>query len=324
MVDSAIALDDLDRRIVGALQIDGRAEAARIATVLNVSARTVARRLTRMRDARALTVARDVVAEQSVGATLLRVRVLRGRLDTIADSFAQRPGVGSVDIVVGGEEIDVLVTSAPADRDRLPFHQLPATGAITSTSAHGVIHTFANASDWRTDALTPDEAAALAPAVRNTSPHSLDHLDTQLLELLAVDARLSQATLAQRAGAPESTVRRRLRRLTDSGMLRTHVTIDPRLLGLAIDANMWLEVPPAHLHAAGQALATHRYTHAVAATTGPANLVAALYCPDLHALYDFTANVLGPLGITRVETNVIARTVKPIGPSAPLADRRAP
>lgn len=96
-------------------------------------------------------------------------------------------------------------------------------------------------------------------------------------------------------------------------MLRTHAVIDSRLLGPAIDANLWLEVPPAHLHAAGEALAAHPHTHAVVATTGPANLVASLYCPDLHALYDFTAHVLGPLGIARVETNVIAGTVKPVG-----------
>ncbi|KRV48574.1 AsnC family transcriptional regulator [Wenjunlia vitaminophila] len=311
--DSVVSLDGLDRRIVGALQVDGRAETSRIATVLGVSARTVARRLTRMRDARVLTVVRTVVAEQSVGATLLRVRVLRGRLRAIADSFARRPDVGSVDIVVGGEEIDVLVTAGPADRDRLLFHQLPATGAITSTTAHSVLHTFADAADWRTDALTPGEAAALAPRSQNTTAHTPDRLDLRLLDLLAEDARLPHTALAQRTGASESTVRRRLRHLSEGGMLRTHVTINPRLLGLAIDANLWLEVPPAHLHGAGQALAAHPYTHAVAATTGPANLVAALYCPDLQALYDFTANVLGPLGIARAETNVIAETVKRVG-----------
>lgn len=311
--DSGVALDDLDRRIVGALQVDGRAEISRIAAVLDVSARTVARRLTRMHDARVLTVVRTIAAEQSVGATLLRVRVLRGKLDTIADSFAKRPDVGSVDIVVGGEEIDVLVIADPADRDRLLFRQLPATGAITSTTAHSVLHTFADAADWRADVLTPGQAAALARPSPRTAAHTPDLLDERLLDLLTENARLSHTALAQQSGASESTVRRRLRRLTDAGMLRTHVTVDPRLLGMTIDANLWLEVPPARLHAAGRALAAHPHTHAVAATTGPANLVAALYCPDLRALYAFTVDVLGPLGITRAETTVIARTVKRIG-----------
>ncbi|MFJ7262293.1 hypothetical protein ACIQV2_19285 [Streptomyces globosus] len=41
--------------------------------------------------------------------------------------------------------------------------------------------------------------------------------------------------------------------------------------------------------------------------------MAALHCPELHALYDFTANVLGPLGITRAETALVARTAKRVG-----------
>ncbi|MEU1879644.1 Lrp/AsnC family transcriptional regulator [Streptosporangium sp. NPDC020072] len=311
-MDSGITLDDLDRRIIGALQVDGRAEIFRIATVLGVSARTVTRRLTRMREG-GITVVRTITAEQSIGATLLRVRVLRGKVDTIAASFARRPDVGSVDIVMGGEEIDVLVVADPGDRDRLLFRQLPATGAITSTTAHSVLHTFADAAGWRADVLTPGQVAALAQPSPGMASHTPDLLDERLLGLLAEDARLSHAALAHRTGASESTVRRRLRHLTDGGMLRTHVTVDPRLLGLAVDANLWLEVPPARLRTAGQTLATHPHTHAVAATTGPTNLVVALYCPDLHALYAFTTDVLGPLGITRAETVVIARTVKPMG-----------
>ncbi|MFC3986597.1 hypothetical protein [Streptosporangium jomthongense] len=64
---------------------------------------------------------RTIAAEQSIGATLLQARVPHGKVDTIAASFARRPDVGSVDIVMGGEEIDVPVIADPADLDRLPF-----------------------------------------------------------------------------------------------------------------------------------------------------------------------------------------------------------
>ncbi|MFJ7591318.1 Lrp/AsnC family transcriptional regulator [Streptomyces sp. NPDC097617] len=311
--DSGVTLDALDRSVVGALQIDGRAEISRMAAVLGVSPRTVTRRLHRLLHAGALRVVRTTATAQAVGATVLRVRVLRGKIDTIAESFAKRPDVLTADIVLGGEEINVVLTGGPQSRDRLLHHQLPATGAITSTTAHSVLHVFADAAHWRADVLTADQVAALAPGPSRDEACPTDALDDRLLELLRDDARLPQATLAQLTGTPESTVRRRLHRLTDAGMLRTHAVVDPRLLGMDIDAALWLHVPPARLREAGRTLAAHRYTHAVAATTGPANLIAAVYCPDLTALYTFTTDVLGPLGITSAETAIIARTVKPVG-----------
>ncbi|URM89258.1 Lrp/AsnC ligand binding domain-containing protein [Streptomyces sp. MRC013] len=87
----------------------------------------------------------------------------------------------------------------------------------------------------------------------------------------------------------------------------------PELLGLTVDADLWMRVPPARLREAGETLAAHPLTHAVAATTGECNLIAAVYCRDLRALYDFTTDVLGPLGVSGVETTVIARAVKPVG-----------
>ncbi|MFE0043196.1 Lrp/AsnC family transcriptional regulator [Streptomyces albireticuli] len=121
------------------------------------------------------------------------------------------------------------------------------------------------------------------------------------------------AALAAELGVPESTVRRRLRRLTGAGLLRTHVGVDPRLLGMAVDANLWLEVPSARLAEAGRVLAAHPRVHGVLATSGPSNLLVALFCEDLGGLYRFTTDVLAPLGIARAETTVVGRAVKRAG-----------
>lgn len=49
------------------------------------------------------------------------------------------------------------------------------------------------------------------------------------------------------------------------------------------------------------------------ATSGPTNLMAAVFCPDHPALYRFQTEVLGPLGVRRVETAVVARAVERAG-----------
>ncbi|MER7584552.1 Lrp/AsnC family transcriptional regulator [Kitasatospora sp. NPDC097691] len=314
--DPDAVLDSLDRRLVCALQVDGRAEPGRIAEVLGVSARTVTRRLARMRQAGVLRVVRmPDVEEAAVGALLLRVRVLSGRVDAIAQALADRSDVPFVDVMLGGHEVGAVMLTDAGARDRLLYGQLPATSAVTETTTHAVLHAFADAGQWRAGHLTEEEAAALTrpAAPRPTAPPPLDGLDRALLERLGEDARQSHAVLAAAVGAPESTVRRRLHRLDDLGRLRTHATVDPQLLGMAVDANLWLDVPPGRLAEVGTALARHPQVHGVFATSGPTNLLATLFCADHGELYRFLTDSLGPLGAARVETTITARAVKRAG-----------
>ncbi|MFG3049574.1 Lrp/AsnC family transcriptional regulator [Kitasatospora sp. NPDC048239] len=312
--DPDSTLDALDRRLVCALQVDGRAGTGRIAEVLGVSARTVTRRLTRMQQAGVLRVVRlPDVEDAAAGALILRVRVLRGKVDTIAQSLADRPDVPFVDVMLGGQEVGAVVLTDAGSRDRLLYGQLPATAAVTETTAHAVLHAFCDAGRWQAGYLAEDEAAALAPPPADTPAPPLDGLDRSLLARLGTDARQSDAALAAAVGAPESTVRRRLHRLAAGGLLRTHATVDPRLLGMAVDANLWLDVPPGRLAEVGTALARHPQVHGVFATSGPAGLLATLFCADHGGLYRFITSTLGPLGVTGIETAIVGRAVKRAG-----------
>ncbi|GAA1397404.1 Lrp/AsnC family transcriptional regulator [Kitasatospora putterlickiae] len=315
--DPDTVLDALDRRLVCALQVNGRAGAGRIAEVLGVSARTVTRRLTRLQQTGLVRVVRmPAVEDAAVGALLLRIRVLRGKADTVAQALADRPDVPFVDVMLGGQEIGAVMLSDAGARDRLLYGRLPATTAVAETTAHAVLHAFARADQWRSGHLGEAEAAALAePGPARPAPGGvlLDELDRALLDRLGEDARQSHAALAAAVGTPESTVRRRLHRLDGAGLVRTHTTVDPRLLGLAVDANLWLDVPPGRLAAVGAALARHRQVHGVFATSGPANLMAAVFCPDHAGLYRFVTDTLGPLGVGRAETTIVARAVKRAG-----------
>ncbi|MFE0043195.1 Lrp/AsnC family transcriptional regulator [Streptomyces albireticuli] len=172
VADPARTLDLLDRRIVSALQIDGRAETRRIAEVLGVSARTVARRLARMREAGLVRVTRmpDPEGGGAVGALVLRVRVLRGKVETLADALAARPDVPFVDILMGGEEIGAVVVPTAGDRDRLLYRQLPATRAVADSTVHAVLHVYADAAQWRAGWLDEGEVAALTPAPDPAGP----------------------------------------------------------------------------------------------------------------------------------------------------------
>ncbi|MDI2132931.1 Lrp/AsnC family transcriptional regulator [Yinghuangia seranimata] len=319
--DPDTVLDPVDRLVVAALQVDGRAAPGRIADVLGVSERTVTRRLTRMYDAGVVRVVclpapSDTRHRYPLG---LRMRVLRGKVGAIAAALARRPDVWFVDVLSSGEEITALMYADDLNRDRLLFDELPATSAVVQTTAYAVLHTFADATAWRAGLLTPDQTAALT-ADRPTAtrppdgdPHRPDPLDRTILAALRTDARAPLSGVAERVGAPPSTVRRRVAALDAAGLLRTHATIDPRLLGYRVDADLWISVPPAALDETGRALAAHPAVHGVYAGTGPTNLMATVFCRDLPELYTLVSGTLAALPVTAVETTLVSRTVKRTG-----------
>lgn len=301
-----------DQRLIAALQCDGRLGAERAGEVLGISARTVGRRWRALMADGAVRVVALPAVPDTVGAVLLRIKVLRGKLDTITAALAARPDVPFIDVSASGDEIGAVARTVPGSRDPLVFGQLPATQAVTSVNAATVLHAFRYAFEWRHDVLSAAERAALTPprSTQADGPAAYDELDRAVLTELTADARAAAATVAARTGQPESTVRRRIARLVGEGRLLTQVAVDVRLLGLAIDANVMLEVPPDRLDAAGRALAAHPAVHGAFATTGSFNLYAAVWVRDLAALYRFVSDDLGGLGISRMETVIVGQSVK--------------
>ena len=92
--------------------------------------------------------------------------------------------------------------------------------------------------------------------------------------------------------------------------------VDPRRLGLTVDAAVSMKVPPAALDAAGRALAAHPAVHGALATTGAHNLYAALWLPDLEHLYEYITGTLAELNVDSVDTVLIGHAVKRPGRGA--------
>ncbi|GHF55376.1 hypothetical protein GCM10018783_25640 [Streptomyces griseosporeus] len=318
-------LDIRDQRLIAALQCDGRLTAERAADALGMSPRTVHRRWQALTADGTCRVIALPARPSAVGALLLRIRVLGARRDALAAALAARDDIPFIDLSASGDEILAVSLTRPGTRDHLVFRELPATRAVTSVSADTILHLFAEAADWRHDVLTPDERAALTPAGSPTppAPDQADQADRDILAVLADDARAPAAAVAARTGRPESTVRRRIARLTATGLLRTHVVVDPRRLGLAIDANVLLRVAPDRLDDAGRALAAHPAVHGAFATTGTANLQAAVWMRDLADLYRFLSQDLAGLGVEAAETVIIGQAVKRPG-TLPVPPRRPP
>ncbi|MEE1782754.1 Lrp/AsnC family transcriptional regulator [Streptomyces sp. SP17BM10] len=313
--------DELDRHLVHALQIDGRAPFSTIAGVLGVSDRTIARRYARLRSTGAVRVIGGV-DPTALGAVVwfLRVRCAPAAALPVAEALARRPDTSWVSVTSGGTEITCAVRAeSEADSEALLLAKLPRTPRVEGVTAHSVLHTFYGGPDSLIARLGPLEEEAIErlrpPAVpHRPGPMRLDDGDRRLLAALAVDGRTGFEQLAAVTGWSPTTVRRRMSELRGRRLLYWDIDVDWSLFGVGTRTLLWLSVTPAKLAQAGQALAEHPQVAFAAATTGPTNLYASVVCANQRELYRYlTTRVAALPAITHIETAPVIKTLKQAG-----------
>ncbi|NUT50742.1 MAG: AsnC family transcriptional regulator [Saccharothrix sp.] len=313
-----VEFDELDRRVVHALQVDGRAGFTAIAAVLGVSDQTVARRYRRMLGAGVLRVAAQVDPWRTGQVRwYFRLWCRPGAAPAVAEALAKRPDTSFIQLVSAGTEVNCVVqVRSPDDRDALLLDKLPRTPQVLSVSAHCLLHMYyggAAQPPTLTGTLTAEQVAALSPPPpRPTAGRvELTGPDLPLLDELARDGRAGYADLAKAVGWSESAVRRRVEHLRAEGALFFDVDVAPRAIGFDAQARLWLSVAPAELDAVGRAMAGHPEVAFVASTTGRTNLVAAVVCREVSDLHEYvTGRLAGLAGITGMETAPVIRVVK--------------
>ncbi|MGF1240354.1 Lrp/AsnC family transcriptional regulator [Streptomyces sp. NPDC004684] len=323
-----LALDDLDRGIIHALQVDARAPFTLVAEVLGSSTQTVVRRYRRLCAQAGLRVV-TLPTPRSAGTHQWFVRLTAATRSAhdIAVALARRPDTSWVRLTSGGTEIVAIIHTAPTgpDEHALLLRDIPRTAGITSVSAHHLLHTYLGGpTAWRgrVNVLDEDQQARLRaerdgtaatgrdPARAEEEPYLLTDADRTLLAALREDARAGYADLAAATGTSPATVARRLAELRSRDALFFDVDIEPALLGITVSALLWMQVAPAHLETVATALTGHEELALVAATTGPANLVAHALCRDAEALHAYLTRRVAWESVARLETAPVLRTYK--------------
>ncbi|MFI6319527.1 Lrp/AsnC family transcriptional regulator [Nonomuraea sp. NPDC050556] len=317
-------LDDLDRALVHALQIDARAPFTTVAAVLGTSPQTVLRRYRRLHASAGLRVVGLAdAALTSRQLWLVRITAAAATAQDIAHTLARRQDTSWVRLTSGGTEIAAIIQTAPGDAHALLLRDIPRTSSITAVSAHYLLHLYLGGPiAWRgrVDVLTPEQQEALRVPAEGAGA-TLGAADHALLAVLRKDGRASYTELAAATGWSASTVARRLTELRAAGTLFFDVDIDPALFGITVSAMLWMSVAPARLDEVAVELATHDELAVVASTTGSSNLFAHVLCRDAEALHHYLTRRLAFDAITRIETAPVLRTLKA---AASLRDGRSP
>jgi DNA-binding Lrp family transcriptional regulator len=325
-------LDELDRGIVAALQLDGRATWQQVARTVGASESTVSRRANRL-------LQQDIVRIVGVAdplrcglgyPVLLQVECAVGAVGSVARTLALRPDVRFLTLLTGSHDLVLeIIVASRAHLATVLVDQLKSVPGITRTTTESVVRNFKTSYDWSRALLTHDstpvEAPTTAAVSRSSQPMALGSVDMELLQWLAVDGRLSAAELAGRVRASEPVVRRRVDALTAGGALRFATLVDPRLIGYDCEFILWLDVDLRHLEEIAAALGALPEIRYISATAGYSDLVAEVILRDLDDLYRFNTEVLAALpGVRRSEIGIELQTVKRAHLTSAAFDPTAP
>lgn len=318
------SVDDLDRRIVGALLANPRATNAQISDAVFTSEATASRRVARLVGEGAVRVIGVLDGEATARSRSLfvRLRCRPGDGNRSAQRLAAWPECGSVKLVTGS--VDCIAEINYTSNDHLlaiTLEQLPSLDGVLAVWSNQVVRRFATPHSWLPELLSEEIAAQLRSQRLDPwrdplpgDPVRLDALDERIADALAADGRLGWQQLAERCDASPVTVRRRAEAMLGSGALRMRAVVDPETVGLAVNAFVSLSVNPTQLGRAGEMLAQHPSVLMISATTGDRNLCGEVALASDAALYEFISATIGGLpGLQHADVAVALRSVKRAG-----------
>jgi DNA-binding Lrp family transcriptional regulator len=303
----AVQLDDLQQRIVAALQIDGRAPWRRIAAVLGEPERTVARRGTEMLDSGAV----GVVGLRAQGAhVVVKANCAPGTARVAVEALARRSDTSFSYSVTGGADcVAELLVEANSLGDILSL-EIPAIVGISTTESYPVLKYFRTIRSWRPEVLTATQVSALQPpyAQQRWPPPAMPPLsaqDQQMLAVLTEDGRASYEWIARRTGVSESTARRRVEWLLMHQAIEIRSVVEPALLGLPVEALLWIQASPGQVNNIGLALDREASVRYAAAIAGRYQILVDVTVGSLSQLYRFITEAEWVGAANAVEVSVL-------------------
>jgi Lrp/AsnC family transcriptional regulator for asnA, asnC and gidA len=142
----------------------------------------------------------------------------------------------------------------------------------------------------------------------------LDELDSRVISELQRNPRLSDRQIAHNLAVNENKVRRRIKRLLESGVIVPTVLTNVLKLGYNVTTFIGLQVELSDMHDVAMKLAQYENIHLVALSSGTYNLILWAHFTSHEQLADFTTDILGKIsGIVRAEPFIQLRYVKGFG-----------
>jgi DNA-binding Lrp family transcriptional regulator len=228
-LSSPAALDDVDKALVTHLLADGKTTNRELAQRIGVSESVVSMRLRKM-TASGLLVFAAIIDWEAAGFdwfVICRIRTRARSPREVAQDISAFPQSDAVAVCVGSYDVLAYFLVPDLAELRDVTNQLATIDGVCDLDVDLAIET-----------TVPQYGRQLflsrnAPPIRLPAPRiDLDEIDIAVMQQLIDDGRQSSRNIARRLNVSEGTVRARVNRLIQSGLIRVVAMVEPVALGL--------------------------------------------------------------------------------------------
>ena len=139
----------------------------------------------------------------------------------------------------------------------------------------------------------------------------MDKIDLNILAFLQRDGRKPYTEIAQSLGVSEGTVRNRVTRLIDDGVVQIVGLVDPYQLGFDAPAVIGVSVQPSEIENAAAVIEAFPEVSYLIEVSGEFDLIVEVMCRHRDHLAQFLNQNLSKVpGVQRTQTFLILRTFK--------------
>lgn len=295
-------LDEFDRKIIVALQQDGRASWTAIAEETGGAVSTVARRGQQLLADGIVSVGivPTLGSEGHVENFLIRINTTPGRQVEVAEQLVASPDVRFVTLVTGRYDIfaEVVISGSPSTYPHV-LGDLQAIPGVERWRSDLLTHTYKISFDWGRQLFeehaTAQSTRSFMPSPNTCDPSHFDEADRRIIAELQRDGRESFQSIGDKLGMNESSVRRRYDRLKANGCLTTVTTVPATALGMSAETFMQVRVAPSRLNSVAKQLAEHVAVRFLAAGLDENSLYCEIILPSTATLHEFITGVIGQL-----------------------------
>jgi Lrp/AsnC family transcriptional regulator for asnA, asnC and gidA len=141
-----------------------------------------------------------------------------------------------------------------------------------------------------------------------------DKINVRIVDLLMENGRMSAAEIARQVGdISERSVRYRIHRMEEEGLIKISAIVNPKHLGMHVIADVFIEVETGRILEVARQLAEFECISYVACAIGERDISAQVVAKDSNEVYSFVTEVIGKLpGIRKTTTSIVPLVLKDV------------
>ena len=144
--------------------------------------------------------------------------------------------------------------------------------------------------------------------------YEIDKTDINIINLLMEDGRMPASEMARRIGGiSERVVRYRIERIVNEGYIQISAIINPKSLGFAVTADVFLEVESNSIIDVAKKTAEYDCVSYVACSIGESDISIQVVGRDTNEVYQFVTEVIGKIpGVRKTTTSIVPLVLKDV------------